>query len=54
LLAKALHPTLTMALAGLQAGGEKPSGWSLFSPSSWWDAEKPWTTGSVIKTLQQA
>lgn len=54
LLAKALHPTLTLALAGLQAGKEAPSGWKAFNPLNWFESVKPWSPATVTQTIQEA
>lgn len=66
LLAKTLHPTLSMALASLQAGNPPPPprhnvwGWAQWvdylSPSYWLGLgnENVWTPDNVSKTIQNA
>jgi pyruvate dehydrogenase phosphatase len=52
LLAKVLHPTLTLTLAGLQAGSTSTG--SNWNPFSWFAKAKPWTPSSVSETIQRA
>lgn len=52
LLAKVLHPTLTLALAGLQAGTEATG--SKWNPLNWFAEVKPWNPSTVAETIQKA
>lgn len=51
LLSKALHPTLAISLAGLQAG--VPTGWQALNPAAWF-AGKSWNPAGVTDTLKKA
>ena len=50
LLAKALHPTISLSLAGLQAQSAAKSAWN---PLSWF-GEGGWAPATVASTLQKA
>ncbi|WVQ82583.1 hypothetical protein IAT38_004713 [Cryptococcus sp. DSM 104549] len=56
LLEKALHPTVSMALASLQAGYvPNASAWERYlSPWYWLGAGKVWTPGNVAASIQKA
>lgn len=52
LLAKVLHPTLTLALAGLQARTEATG--SKWNPMNWFSEVKAWNPSTVAETIQKA
>lgn len=54
LLAKALHPTITLELAGLQAEASGGKGWNVLNPFSWFATGKSWDPSTVSETIKKA
>ena len=57
LLSRTMHPTLALALVGLQAGqtGWLDGGWkNALAGLAPWEAGKAWNPASVVQTLQKA